>query len=284
MKIKILIPFLIMFLLDVAPVLAGIDLPWSTTFDCAEWTSGDALDCDDLIDGGYYENYDDCNPTHEQIISAANNPSGGGGRGQAHYVCGDCGGFGAAWPSSSSEGLVIDFNTNQTEFWIRWYAKYQSGFNYYEDWTSQKIIYLFDTTHTYNPVIKYDYANSFGLIVQVPEAEFLDSDGGWTTTMGSTEGDGQWHYYEVHVKTDTNGSNGVFEFWIDNRSAQSFTTVNYSQAVFDYFILGSNFHGVCGSYVVYFDDIAISNTGRIGPLGETSQSSNISGNISIGSQ
>ncbi len=94
------------------PCFAGVDLPWSTTYDCADWlTLGDTLNCDGLSPYGGWAH----NGNYEQIVSAVNNPNGGGSKGQRHRY-GDR-------TNSSSGGTKIEFNSPQPEIWIRWYMR-----------------------------------------------------------------------------------------------------------------------------------------------------------------
>ena len=127
-KIQIIIIFFLALLyifLFPENSLAGTDLPWSTTFNCAEWAYPAAGpsggDCTGL---SYAWPGDGCTTDtpskKEQVTSAANMASGGGGRGQRNWV-GD-------GTNISSNGLKVVFNTMQTEFWMRWYMRYESGF------------------------------------------------------------------------------------------------------------------------------------------------------------
>src|SRR5437867_9355689 len=67
-----------------------ITLPWSTTYNCLEmvqgtspWNAYPAPLCDSIQSFGGWT----ANGQGEQITSAANNPGGGGGRGQRQWVC-----------------------------------------------------------------------------------------------------------------------------------------------------------------------------------------------------
>lgn len=99
--------------------IAGVDLPWSTTFDCSEWHKySDSLSCDGLEKFGAWH----CKGKYEEITVAANFPAGGGGKGQRHWE-GDGSNIG-------SGGLAITFNSLQSELWIRWYMRYEAGFKW----------------------------------------------------------------------------------------------------------------------------------------------------------
>jgi hypothetical protein len=83
--------------------------------------------------------------------------------------------------------------------------------------------------------------------------------------------DGSWHCYEVHFKTNTTTSpyNGVYQFWFDGVLKANFTNVDYMKDTINWMLIGSNQSSPANGGCRYldFDDIAISNTGYIGPLG-----------------
>jgi hypothetical protein len=70
---------------------------------------------------------------------------------------------------------------------------------------------------------------------------------------------------------DTNGYNGIAEMWVDGVRKIHYTDVDFGTAGgWTYFAIGSNqrypSNGRC--MAVDFDDIAVSNTGYIGPINE----------------
>jgi hypothetical protein len=237
---------------------AGVDLPWSTTFNCPDWNGSGGLDCSGLRAGGSWT----CNGRAEQITSSANNSSAG--KGQRHWK-GD-------GTNLNSGGLEINFNTPQGEIWVRWYMRYEAGFK----WSSlsyDKIIYLDNTTVP--EFYEWDRLN-----VYAGGVNNASVTGGWDTVMkngqidpatGHRTSDGRWHCYEVHLKN--NGSNGVAEFWVDGVRRLSASNVNFGTN-FTRILFGSNQkspgNGGCGC--VDYDDIAVSNRGYIGPLSNTGSS------------
>jgi len=267
----ILVAYIILtYIIHNSVVFAGVNLPWSTTYDCDEWIyDGNDPSCDGLAKGLSGEWYDGpCG--YEQITSRANNPDGGGGKGQLHPVCD----AGNVWPSSSGGGTVITFNSAQPELWIRFYIKYEEGFKFENNSASHKILFIRDEQSITQPIPKFQYGDSFGLFTQGPgiSGAYRVNGTGWATTMGGATGDGKWHYIEIHLKTDTNKTDGIFEFWIDNRPVERFNNVNYDTKRWRSITIASNFHGVTeGPWNVFYDDIAISNTGKIGPLDEHAQ-------------
>lgn len=251
---------------------AGIDLPWETTFDCPEWEfDTPKLDCDGLQTGGAWAACD----KRSQITIDANMAAGGGGRGQRHWV-----GDGV---NVNSGGVRVYFNNPPNEIWMRWYMRYEEGF----EWSSinyDKILYM------------YLYPRSAGVEL-IPEwygwdrwrnglqghtsGNIVSEEGsGWDSTMTSGAlsnshrvSDGKWHYFELHIKIDTNGSNGIHEMWIDDTKIISKFDCDLAGASdgvtgFAYITIGENqrnpSNGRC--MAVDYDDIKISATGRIGPI------------------
>jgi hypothetical protein len=103
---------------------------------------------------------------------------------------------------------------------------------------------------------------------------------GWNAIMtnggkdarGNKTSDGQWHLFEIHLKMDTNGRNGVVEWWVDGVRRLYRTDVNFNykyRAGWSYMVIGSNggrvANGGPSAYYVDYDDIVISTTGPIGP-------------------
>jgi hypothetical protein len=238
--------------LGVKPGEAGVNLPWSTTFNCTDWSQGGSLNCDGMAAYGNWT----CNGQPEQVTASANNSSSG--KGQRHWK-----GDGV---NVNSGGLAVFFNSPQKEIWIRWYMRYQAGFK----WSSlnyDKLIYLDNTTVP--ELYGWDRVN-----VYAGGANRASTTGGWDTIMkngpvdpatGHRTSDGKFHSYEVHLKND--GANGLAEFWVDGVKYLSATNINFGTD-FTRVLFGSNQRSPAngGCLAVDYDDIKISNTGYIGPL------------------
>lgn len=342
--------------------IAAVDLPWSTTFNCADWAHPNPLKCDGLVlhvnnfcipagyvtsggtttlvdttvnfssagiqvgdivgntDRGYQEsaitsittttNLNDtlhfsAMPVTNQrgdryyikneivngvgnhtvlghtstISSASNNTSGGGGKGFRVWM-----GDGSNIDSAT---IRVDFTSAQKELWIRWYVRYQQGFNWGPD-QYEKMLYIrtgigYDIYPGWNQWGYFWFTQQGYAPIDPPIANY-----GWDNVMskgsllnGHRTADGLWHYLEVHIKMDTTKTpdwNGVAELWIDGVKRLSATNVNYSNANLNAKAgwwsvqLKSNQHGphngLGGSYVD-IDDVAISNTGYIGLLSDS---------------
>lgn len=227
--------------ITVAPASAGI--VFQTTFDIPTWTQGGGLDplpVDDLI-----KHYGDwmSSGQPDQIIALANNPTGGGGLGFRHYR-----GVGV---NSGGGGLRITLPSPLTEMWVRQYMKnvlsYTGGHpNYTKD-------------HYWN------VGGNFLIFGYQGGAWGLHTSSGSVNIPSSIKyeatDDGQWHCYEYHVKQ--NGANGFVEMWIDNVPCLQ-RTINLGSTPWANFVLGENQSNVSVAGYTEYDDIAVSNVGRIG--------------------
>jgi len=288
----------LIFLLILLPSIcfAGVNLPWSCTYDCDDWTSfSQTLNCCGLV-AGLNNQTPKCGK-YEEIIAAANRTAGAGGKGQRHYVEN---GYGV-----TSGGTMVYFNTLQSEFWIRWYMRFQTGWSWYEPPAGIehgfKIIYVDDSL---------DGASHY-IIVGIPSARMNDggcSDIGtgrtrtwaasdpweacWdhlqsagetvnapgTYMHGHKLGDGAWHCWELHAKAEgptTSSNNGEIHLWLDgtlvasNTSVDTHTSATTQGLTWRRIKIGSNIKYPETSEIgdcmwLDYDDIYISNTGRIG--------------------
>ncbi|MEK7192842.1 MAG: hypothetical protein AAB682_01775 [Patescibacteria group bacterium] len=264
MQYSFLLVITVLLLLTPNAASAAVNLPWSTTYNCPEWKQTDGNpNCDSLA---YYGGWTTTDNKEEQITSAANYPGGGSGRGQRHWL-----GDGSA---NNSGGTKIEFTSPQSELWIRWYMRFQQDFT----WSSlQQFKILYINVGTSNSVIltpmewdrmyvqtqctpqNYRSAQGYGWDSIIAANGALDSN-------GHRKSDGQWHYYEVHLKVDTNGSNGIAEWWIDGIQVMSYNNVNFCGGQWTYFVIGENhaYSSNGSSFYVDYDDIVASTTGPIG--------------------
>lgn len=197
----------------------------------------------------------------DQITGDANYSGGKGDKGFRHWK-GD-------GQNVNGGGVEIVFPAAQKELWIRWYMRYEQGFS----WSSlvyDKILYI----HT--GVLGTDTAFiHYGLNEMVPSAQGTSDpyqvrtgSVGWEQTQGGSVGDGLFHAYELHLKMDTDGTNGIGRVWIDGILRAENTHVNFSNASatarlgWPNILVGSNQatpnNSKC-SYVDY-DDMIVYNT------------------------
>ena len=140
---------------------------FSTTFNCAsDWTGSmglsDATVCangDFIL--GYLNASAPSHPNGDEINATANNAAGGGGKGFRHWDGGNV-------RNSGGGSIHILGFTPQREMWIRYYARYQSGY----DWSN-------------GPFMKMLYVNSSAW--SAPRARFISA-----TTMVTSVGMSKW--------------------------------------------------------------------------------------------
>ena len=111
--------------------------------------------------------------------------------------------------------------------------------------------------------VGFKSADGFGTTQFYPVSRNIDGSPGWLSSERGATGDGIFHVYEIHMKRDTNGSNGVWEAWIDGNRSVSATDVNWGGASFSWFVLGDNQYNPSngGDRYTDYDDVAVSATG-----------------------
>ena len=247
----------------------AVPLVFQSTFNIPEWaetpTRGDtdaqlAPDGDGISGNGGWITL---NGSVDQVTVAANNPAGGGGRGFRHWV-----GDGL---NNAGGGIVVSF-TPVSEMWFRYYIRFQAGFAWDPSTIFMKTIYC----NRGLPGTFY-FGLHEGVVGGHIEAMPLvnhQSSVTWAQWQGGQGGDGNFHVLEVHAKMNTTGtsSDGVFEFWLDDRPIYSNSNIHFGNATGGQFAncaVGENHNSPQNGADAYvdFDDIAISATGRIGPIG-----------------
>ncbi len=259
---------------------AAVPLPWSTTYNCPDWKQSDglseqAVNCNGLAGWGGWTTP---NGSEEQITAAANFPSGGGGKGQRHWI-GD-------GRNNLSGGSSVVFTSPQKELWIRWYMRYEFGFQW-DPLTHHKWIYV--SPHYYvttsEPPVVFDWEGWDTASIWTVGGDCAGSNrcastpgSGWNTVMasgpldanGNRQSDGQWHAYEVHLKLNTPGiADGVAETWIDGIRRISATGIDFIRTGgWTYLAMAENAGYAANGRDAYvdYDDVVISTTGYIGPL------------------
>jgi len=201
-------------------------LLWETTFPdstCPTWNQsmgyGDAQVCatGDGISG--FGGWTTALGSEDEIIAAANHPNGAGGKGFRHWR-------GDGW-NVNGGGIAVNLPSPQTEFWMRFYARWEQGF-YWASFVDHphytKDIYFFNPVKG-SAVLGFD--RGWGAAGTSPGGDYRGVPG-WKEVMGGIYGDGLWHCYEAHFKVDTNGSNGIAESWVDGvQNAGQTTNVDW---------------------------------------------------------
>lgn len=273
--IGLLMAITVMEVADASPVFSAVTLPWSTTFNCTDWTQSTGLgtnnvNCNGLAGNGNWTcDNGDGTVREDQIRISANNSNGGGGKGLTHWK-GD--GY-----DNNSGGMMINFNSVKPELWIRWYMRYEKGFKW-NPLTMDKWLYI-GVGEPCAVVPQWYGQNTVNVWSGCSSNHFSPSGNGWDSIMGSSASDGQWHYYETHIKIDTNGSNGIAEMWVDGIQRILYKNIYMGGdkiSGWGWILIGSNQlwpnNGRC--MAVDFDDFAVSTTGYIGPVGYTGGGTN----------
>jgi len=239
----------------------SVPVVFQTTFNCPDWNQSmgltDAVVCsagDGIAGSGMWT----ANGYGDEITANANNPGGGGGKGFRHYR--------GNGQNSDGGGLQITLPTSVREMWVRFYMRYSLGFawsggapsytkeNYWGACGSGCVVFGIQGNHSWG--VNYNGATNY------------PSSLSWSASQGGSTGDGKWHAYEYHLKQ--NGTAGTIEVWVDGVRYLNTTTANLGSTPWQSFKLGENQADVTGcSPICYtdYDDIAISTTGYIGPIG-----------------
>lgn len=244
-------------------------MPFSTTYDYPDWTQADGISdaiCSGATDGlsGSANDYPNGNTSFPESITAdANYSAGGGSKGQRHWFHDS--------NNAISGGTELDFGATYSEFWVRVYIRFQSGFSWGAGNAATKLLYPFTVGGDGTYCAPGYHDGFFG----IQSSDVKNSTTTWSDIMGGATSDGQFHCYEWHVKADTDGSNGIAQGWIDDVEVMNITNANWGTPTgWEGTRIGEN-HGVCdnangpiGSEYAYidFDDFAVSATARIGPL------------------
>jgi hypothetical protein len=238
---------------------------WSTTFNCTdwEWPPGDIdSGCDGILAG--------VGSTYTvEVTSAANNPSGDGGKGLAWKV----GNGDIVHTSPTSAGLWLEW-TGSTHFWIRWYVRFPPGLSIGYNGPN---IYGWKPLYIYNNSSRtqsfYVNANYNGVGFDLSwHMGTVNATTGFSDAIGSTTSDGSW----VAVEMEFDVPNSTWRYWlypnnVDNSDPEfSSTNISYPMSSVGVILFPANIRssGISGALAtLYFDDIAISENGRIGPIG-----------------
>lgn len=248
---------------------------WESTFDCAEYISfSGTMDCDGMADSGGPWTVDGNQTT---ITSAANNPDGGGGRG-ARFWKGD-------GENICSSTIAVTFPSDQPEIWVRWYERYQSGFEWGATYDVKSLYFKNAQSYPYVGYKADGYRFYFGGSAAGPWPGYGDFAGLWTDVYPTGTADGTWHCFEVYMKAETDGqSDGVGRIWIDGELIAEETAMDWGSSGFDgwtYFDFLSNQKYPSNGQAMYVDvdDMVVYNTTPpntdgsgnpyIGPLGES---------------
>ncbi len=269
-KVLLVCGFVCLFLVNYAYAYPpAVTLPWSTTFNFPDIYN--TANNNGMYPPPKSSAYVLCGNI-TQVTPAANYPGGGGGNG-LRFWDGDGNNSHSAFPE-------VFFPSPQKELWFRWYMRYQQGY-VWNPLNYAKHLYVWSaagSSSSNGAIPEFAWANNYRIYAEAPSGgTSYSGNTGWQSLFG-TASDGSWHCYEIHIKMDTNQANGIAEMWLDGVNQFSVTNANFSGGNgtaaqgWLYVDIKSNqsspSNGTC-MYVDY-DDIAISTTSRIGPIGSTS--------------
>lgn len=263
---------------------------WEENFDYDfNWEQGEPP-FGEFVSGGAWK----CGPGDygNQLIEEAKNPLSEGKRGFRHWQ-GD-------GTNNNSGGLGLRFDKKQKEFWIRFYHRYEEGFQWSINSNSgkrvphyDKILYIWTSTSG-NATFAHISTDGWRIPTQSPSGvRAAGADRGWHWTMGGDQSHGEFVAHEYYFKMDTDGTNGVGMYWQNGELLIESHDINYStldinnvqdrdlkaREGWTNFLVGSNQNTPDNGRCMYvdYDDIVIYNSTPpntdehgnpfIGPLG-----------------
>lgn len=148
----------------------------------------------------------------EQILASLNNSSGEPGTGaQVHYLF--TGPDGTSSYDEYSGGLAITFA--ETEYWFRCYVFFPAEYAFGGVESAYKVLYgHMDAGSFY---WNFPYAGDNGRVYMSGTAtsHWLSGCGdSWLESSGR-QGFDRWIPIEIHVKNDTDGTDGILQAWVD---------------------------------------------------------------------
>jgi hypothetical protein len=144
--------------------------------------------------------------------------------------------------------------------------RYETGFQ----WGSlnyDKILYFCAGRPPCAAVAEFFGAN--GLNIWNGARNYASVTGGWITIHKGSKSDGSWNCYEVHLKADTLENDGIAEFWVNAILQLRVNATMRTKTGWTHMLIGSNQRTANNGRNMYadFDDMTVSNTGRIGCIG-----------------
>ena len=279
---KLLIIFIFVFPTDAfSEITFDANGKWETSFDYPEECSIRGVDnqtnCGNVQNDGTNWNWGggtirDGN-TYTQAVADANYPGGGGGLGARFWNYDG--------HNTQSGPIRVSFPNPQKELWIRWYMRYQEGFQWRssEGGTLHRIHYnktLYLRTGASGADVIPGLWDYFQFRAQGdPKGNWSYPGGGWNDSFGPGHSDGQWHCFEVYIKMNSSlgSSDGLMRWWVNGVLYAEQTDIRYdnnnatSHEGFTYFTFNNNQNyvsnadgpiGLTYAYIDY-DDMVIYN-------------------------
>jgi hypothetical protein len=200
--------------------------------------------------------------TSDSITAAANNPNGAGGKGFRNYV--------SDGQNTNGGGFNLSFGTERSEYWLRWYERWQAGFRWNGHGPQYEKMMYFDANDATNTFPRWaaEITATGGMIQVFPTSNTYGGSTRWTRIMAGSTSDGNFHCFEVHVKKDTNGRDGVFQAWVGNKLVADYSDIDWHRHG-NTMTGPNNQNNPANGQIMYrdFDDIALAiaaPSGRIG--------------------
>lgn len=146
--------------------------------------------------------------------------------------------------NDNSGSFMFKLASPTNELWVRFYKRYASGFSWSGGAPSEEKVIWFTNDRNDEPII-YEHSRDtcwgdgdtradavYFWMQSNAKQEVLcgPANTGWKKTQGGSVGDGKWHAYEVHIKKDTNGSDGIIQVWIDGALKMDRRNINTGSA------------------------------------------------------
>jgi len=200
-----------------------------------------------ISDNGAWKTGGQC----DEVIAAANNPSGLGGRGFRHWR-GD-------GQNANGGGMTITLPSASSEVYVRVMIRYQAGFR----WTNSSPGYIKDLYWGAcgSGCVIMGYVDG-GWSINYDNVDNHVSSLTWKTLQGGLTGDGRFHCFEYHVRR---GSPGRVELRVDGKLYLS-KSANLGTGTMSQFMLGENQSNPSNGDAHYtdYDDLVVSGTGWVG--------------------
>ena len=238
-------------------VWAGVNLPWSTTFDCPEWNHiSDPLECPGIDKHGGWS----AQPgnKYEEISAQANHPAGDGGKGARHWT-GD-------GTNNGSGSIEIYFNSPQDRVWVRWYQRWEPGFKATPIYMTKELYFWNTGPNQIVHEMNLPDGGGWGTVFVGGGQGHYYNEGGFKYWYPSGTSDGSWVLFEVLVDIP----NGKYKYWVNeelllDKNINFPTNPKLESICFQINSKGVD-NGIGRPMYIDYDDVAISNTGYIGPL------------------
>ncbi|MCF8094889.1 MAG: hypothetical protein K9J79_05950, partial [Desulfobacteraceae bacterium] len=140
---------------------------------------------------------------------------------------------GSGYDNNSSTQFGVVFPSPQKEFWVRWYERYESGFEWAGGRIDVKSLYIrtypYRTQNGGSPYAGVKSDTGYRVYNNGSTGDYPYSDsGGWFDLYPTGVSDGSWHCFEIYMKMDTDGTDGIGRIWIDGKLVEEDTSVNWS--------------------------------------------------------